>query len=587
MCGIAGVLRGHTPASALLDALAHRGPDSQGTADLGECTLAATRLAILDPTSRADQPVTHGLTTIVLNGEIYNFEELRRELMAFGWSFQTSGDTEVLLKALLQWGTGAVRRLHGMYAFLLWRGDRQELWAARDQFGIKPLYWGHLPDGGICFGSEARVLTELIGNSVSPTAVSEFLHFGSPYSTNAFQGISELPPGCLSIWHADLSVELRNLTCLPPRPTTLSQLISTAVRSHLVSHRPVALFLSGGFDSALIASQLAGSPEPPIALTIDTGRNVDDVAAARRSARRYELAHQVIRVTDDEVAARASEYLRAMDQPTVDGFNTYLVSHAANAAGFPVALSGLGGDEIFAGYGYYRRRRATALARLAYRGGGRGGRAVISRLVATRTGRTVQQAAGILGAGTTLERYQVWRCVFTADEVERLTGSKPQAPTIAYPGGDDDEGADYRALDFEWYLRTTLLRDADVFSMACGVEVRVPLLDRNLVEEVIGHRPRFDKPAVAMALGDPYLATVARAPKVPFRLPWEEWIDLLGPRSELLEAEDPWRSLVDPNEARRFLGTADGSVDRSLALLVLARWLAEVERPRRLPRRPV
>ena len=286
MCGIAGVLRGQRPANVLLDALSHRGPDSQGSVELGACSLAVTRLAILDRSQRADQPMTHGDATIVLNGEIYNFAELRSQLTQRGWSFETSGDTEVLLKSLLQWGPDALARVQGMYAFLLWLADRQELWAARDRFGIKPLYWGPVDDDGVGFASEARALTELVGCKVSRRALSEFLHFGSPYSSTAFDGVSELSPGSISIWKADHSIELHAIAPARSEERPMDDLLANAVRSHLVSDRPVALFLSGGFDSALIASQLASVSEKPTAFTIDTGRNGDDVSAIGRAIRK-------------------------------------------------------------------------------------------------------------------------------------------------------------------------------------------------------------------------------------------------------------------------------------------------------------
>lgn len=240
MCGVAGVLRGQTSARDLLAALAHRGPDGEGTVDLGDCSLAMTRLAILDPTPRADQPMRWGDATLVFNGEIYNFVELRRELESCGWSFETTGDTEVLLKALLHWGGGALHRLQGMYAFLLWRDDRRELWAARDSFGIKPLYWAPLPGRGACFASEAGAVTEIAGRRVSATAVAEFLHFGSPYSVTAFDGVVELPPGELTIFRSDGSVDSNSDEPVGPEMGGVGEILATAVRSHLVSADPDA-----------------------------------------------------------------------------------------------------------------------------------------------------------------------------------------------------------------------------------------------------------------------------------------------------------------------------------------------------------
>lgn len=588
MCGIAGVLRGQANARDLLPALAHRGPDGEGWADLGACSLAMTRLAILDRSARASQPMRWGDATLVFNGEIYNFVELRRELQSCGWSFETNGDTEVLLKSLLHWGEGALNRLQGMYAFLLWRDDQQELWAARDPFGIKPLYWAPTPGRGACFASEAEAVTELIGRRVSPTAVAEFLHFGSPYSVTAFEGVVELSPGELRIFRSDGSVDWHSGEPEVRAVGDLSDVLTAAVHSHLVSDRPVALFLSGGYDSALIASQAVNDTSPPTGITIDTGTNIADVSGARDTAAHYGLPLEVIPYGLEHAARRVEGYIRSMDQPTIDGFNTFLVSDAANAAGFPVALSGLGGDEVLGGYGYYRRAHWLARVTRPYHRLPKTARLALDRAVAARSGRTCSQAGSILAATTTVDRYQAWRSVFTAEETRRLTGLCPAAAVITTDGLEDDAAAELRSLDFELYLRSTLLRDVDIFSMACGVEVRVPLLDRALVDVIRSELPGATKDDLATGLRDRYLARVASRKKHTFRLPWHEWIELLAPTRELLAGDDPWHGLIDPTEARALVGTDSGApVDRLLALVVLARWLDGLPTPRRIGRRPL
>jgi asparagine synthase (glutamine-hydrolysing) len=191
-------------------------------------------------------------------------------------------------------------------------------------------------------------------------------------------------------------------------------------------------------------------------------------------------------------------------------------------------------------------------------------------------------------AETTPERYQAWRSVFTACEVDRLTGLRPAAPTLTWDGGEEDHRADHRSLDFDVYLRSTLLRDSDLFSMACGVELRVPLLDSSFVDRTVTHLPHLDKAAMAAKLNDPYLADVAAHKKMAFRLPWSDWVPMLRPSIELFAEGDPWRGLVDPHEARRLMREPDdGPIDRLLALLVLAWWLRRLDEPRRIERRPV
>jgi asparagine synthase (glutamine-hydrolysing) len=584
MCGIAGSVRSTVQASSMLPALGHRGPDRRGSVDLGACTLAMTRLAVLDTTSGADQPMHHRDATIVFNGEIYNFVDLRRELQSYGWDFQTTGDTEVLLKSLLHWREDALPRLRGMYAFLLWHGDSHELWAARDSFGIKPLYRAATPDGGMCFASEARALHEQLHAGISAKAVAEFLHFGSPYSVTAFDGVVELVPGTLLRLKADGGVDVKPVAMRDAPSVTLTETVDRVLKRHLVSDRPTALFLSGGFDSALVASATADAPNPPTAIVLDTGFNAADVAGARRTASHYGLDLEVIDWPIGADATVFAAYVRFMDQPTIDGLNTYLVADAANLAGFPVALCGLGGDELLGGYGYYRRAGGVAQVAKVYRRLPAPARRMLDRLLARQTSRTPAQARAVLEATSTAEQYQAWRCVFTRAEVEHLTGVMPEPaqPVIA-----KDERAQLAQLDFDLYLRSTLLRDSDVFSMACGVEIRVPLLDTDLVHHVQLLHPRPDKASLAASIGDDYLVALAAQPKHPFRLPWHTWVDR-PTLTEQLSSGDPWRGLVDPVAAQAVLRSdGDAPIDRRLALTILARWLSAVDEARRIEPRPI
>ena len=371
-------------------------------------------------------------------------------------------------------------------------------------------------------------------------------------------------------------------------PRSLQELMASAVQSHLVSDRPVALFLSGGFDSALLASQTTDASARPTGITIDTGTNIADVSGARQTAAHYGLELRVTRFHLDDVARRVEGYISSMDQPTIDGFNTFLVSDAANAAGFPVALSGLGGDEVLGGYGYYRRARLLARVARPYRRLPNRARVAIDRAVAARTGRTASQVGGILGSRSTVDRYQAWRSVFTAEEARRLTGLRPDPAITKSHGLGEDETAELRSLDFELYLQSTLLRDADIFSMACGVEVRVPLLDPALVDHFRTEFPGATKRQLATALRDGYLEQLAGRKKLTFRMPWHQWIQTLAEKEELLARSDPWNGLVDPVEARSLLEADPGApVDRLLALIVLARWLDGLATARRIAPRPV
>jgi asparagine synthase (glutamine-hydrolysing) len=414
------------------------------------------------------------------------------------------------------------------------------------------------------------------------------LHFGSPYSVTAFDGIVELPPGELTIFRADGSVESKSFESPDAEAGDVGELLTAAVQRHLVSDRPVALFLSGGYDSALIASQMANISTRPTGITIDTGTNVADVSGARQTAAHYGIALKVIPYRTDDAARRVESYVRSMDQPTIDGFNTFLVSDAANAAGFPVALSGLGGDELLGGYGYYQRAHWMALVARPYRKLPKRARLTVDRAVAACSGRESSQAGSILAATTTVDRYQAWRSIFTAEETRRLTGFCLEPAVVTTDGLADDDRAELTALDFSLYLRSTLLRDADIFSMACGVEVRVPLLDRALVDHLRSDRNGVRKVHLAGALHDGYLERIAVRKKLTFRLPWRQWIHVLAPTDDLLAQADPWHGLIDPAEARSLVSTTPGApIDRLLALVVLARWLDGLAAPRRIARRPV
>jgi asparagine synthase (glutamine-hydrolysing) len=540
--------------------------------------MGMTRLAILDPTARANQPMTRDGVTLIYNGEVYNFAKLRAELRGLGHSFTTAGDTEVVLAAILQWGTEALSRMSGMFALAWWSEPNQSLTAARDEYGIKPLYWRSTEHGGLALASEARVLRQP-NPGVSPSAIREYLTFGSPVASVVFDGVRELPPGFLIEIHQNqvtLSRWAGGLTRRSDTATSPAQALASSVVRQLVADRPVAIFLSGGFDSAMIAAVARNHGASPLAVTLKTSDNDEDVRRAARTAKHYGLEHHIRSVEPNELQPLMRDFVAAQDQPTLDGFNTYLVSRAARAAGCVVALSGLGGDEVLGGYRYYARSRARALLaalppRLAF---------VVSPVIARMLGRPASTITAYAGARGTLERYLASRQVFAPREVRNLTG---QAPTPRL-GLRLEEGCSERRqlsqLDFEVYLRTTLLRDADVFSMRHGLELRVPLLDRSFVGAVFTLEVPPTKASLAYDLGDDYLQQVAGESKLTFSLPWRLWLDALGPVvDDLLGAADPWRGMLDPCHGRRVALARESRQDwlRPWALVLLAMWLSEHE----------
>ena len=589
MCGVVAVLGADAPirASNLAEALGHRGPDSSGQHDFDGCSLAMTRLAVLDPTARADQPMGFEGRHLVYNGEPYNFRALRSELESAGLSFVSTGDTEVVLKALVFWGADALARLRGMYALALWNDRRRELWLARDAYGIKPLYWCPLP-GALVVASEATPLASASDRGIDLDAAREFLRFGSPISSCIYRDIVEVEPGTLTIWAADRSRSSTRFVERFPVEGNPAAAARAAAQSQLVSDRPVALYLSGGFDSAAVASAAAATGNPPTALTLCTEGNTEDVIRAERTARRYGLEHRRIDMPRSGIARWLPRYVMAMDQPTIDGFNTYLISRAAVEAGFPVALSGLGGDEVLAGYGYHRRLRQVDVASAVWRKSPRLLRRAQAAVIARVLGRRPGAVGEIFAAETLPARHQAWRSLFTTGEVAQLTGGDSGGSVRWTSDPREPRRRQLSQLDIGTYLRPVLLRDADVFSMANSVEIRIPFLDESFVASAWARERPLTKADLAHEWRDPYLVDVARSRKLTFALPWRAWIrTVLTDQQQTLGAADPWHGLLDPDAARSVIErdsrTGSSNPQRAWALLVLAMWLGRPATERRFP----
>jgi asparagine synthase (glutamine-hydrolysing) len=588
MCGIVVVLGVDASARAgrLLEGLRHRGPDSSGQSDFDGCSLAMTRLAVLDPKPRADQPMSFEGRHLVYNGELYNFRDLRTELEGAGLTFSTTGDTEVLLKALVHWGEDAMVRLRGMYAFALWDERARRVWLGRDTYGIKPLYWSP-SSRGLAFASEATALAAEVGGGLRSDALREFLRFGAPISSCVYEGVVEVQPGTLTLLSPDgsaMTTRSVERSIITKDPATAAR---EAVQSHLVSDRPLALYLSGGFDSAMIASAAAAAGVRPTGLTLCTEGNAEDVRRAAITAQRYGLQNQAVDVPRWEVAGWIPEYLRAMDQPTIDGFNTYLVSRAAIEAGFPVALSGLGGDEVLAGYGYHRRLRRVDAASRVWRMSPPAARGPQAAAIARMVGRRPEDVAEILRAPTLPGRHRAYRSIFTATEVAQLTGADAPGSLRWTSDSAQARRRQLSQLDLETYLRPVLLRDSDVFSMAKSVEVRVPLLDEVFVASAWASERPLTKLDLARQWKDDHLVAIARSRKLTFGLPWRTWIrSVLADHVELFQTTDPWQGTVDPVAARAILrqdvDARAGNPLRPWALLVLAIWLQRPAEARQL-----
>jgi asparagine synthase (glutamine-hydrolysing) len=615
-----GFDRAAVPVSLMNARLVHRGPDSEGSLDSGRIALGIRRLRIID-LNTGDQPIySHDRRrAVVLNGEIYNFRSLRTELEALGHRFATRSDTEVVLQAYEEWGLECLPRLRGMFAFAIYdRGIGQEtgsLLLARDRLGIKPLYLWH-DNQQLLFASEVRALlaSGSIPRVLSAAGLYTYLAFGSVQEPlTMIDGVTSLPPGSwlhvapgpdgLQIksgeyWHPPAVDDRAH-----PEPDEVYRWLADAVSSHLISDVPLGAFLSGGLDSGAVValgSEALGGPLCAFTLGFD-GWAGDEREQAALTAQRWASHHQVRTLGSDDVLADLGEALAAMDQPTVDGINTWYVSREARRAGLTVALSGLGGDELFAGYVSFRvvprLRRIQHLLPRALQGLPSEG--LLSRLL--QPARGLHKLSGLLSEDlffdhpyflvrSLLAPHQV-RGLLHPDVLERLSGDDAALELwrqhvdaqIRVAETYDPVGA-VSWLELSQYMRSTLMRDADAMSMAHSLEVRVPFVDHVLVEHVLplgGERKlgRHPKPLLVDALGDRLPPSIVARKKKTFTLPFEKWLRedlaaLVG--NTLIDLPEQLLPWVEAGGARRLWAQFEqGSTtwSRPWTLFVLAKWV--------------
>lgn len=496
MCGIAGELRldgGRVDDDALAAmgrACAHRGPDGEGQWSAGPVGFAHRRLAVLDLTPAAAQPMhleDAGLT-VAYNGEIYNYRELRRELEADGRAFRSSSDTEVLLHAWDRWGPGCLERLNGMFAFAIWDDAAETLHLVRDRFGVKPLYWGTF-GGRLLFGSEARSIVAHPGaeTELCWPALSEYLTFQNVLSDRTlFEGVRLLPHGCrieasprdgsvehIRWWDYDFSTRHEG------DPEELADEVyrrfRRAVERQLVSEVPVGSYLSGGMDSGSITSVAASRIDrlPTFTGGFDlTGiegreRAFDEREEARKVAGAFDTDHREVEIGPDDLEAVLPALIRHLEDPRIGQvYPNWCVAEAASRE-VTVLLSGMGGDELFAGYPwrYYRAAAASSPGEYLDRYFDYWNRIVpVEERDACFTGRAKR------GIGDH-DPFDDFRAVYDADALE----------------GAGPEGYLQQSLYFE--IKTFLhglLTMEDKISMAHGLETRVPFLDNDLVELATG-----------------------------------------------------------------------------------------------------
>jgi asparagine synthase (glutamine-hydrolysing) len=609
MCGIAGIIdpsvppqQRETALDAMCSAMIHRGPDDSGLHSSGPATLGMRRLAIFDP-ANGHQPwlTPDGRFTLVFNGAIYNFRELRSELEG-GWVFRTHCDTEVLLAAYVRWGESCLDRLRGMYAFAVWDATDQSLFFARDPFGIKPLYYQQ-SGKRLAFASELNALQRASASpfEIDPASVAAYLGWFSVASPRTiYRQVQTLHPGeCATFRAGQLTLRRTwSFSAIPadlPVAATredfsrqLRERLEDSIRAHVVADVPVGAFLSGGLDSAVVAglmTRVTGAKLRTFTIGFDESA-YSEAAASAESARHFGADHHACLLTGARVAAGVEQFIGSLDQPTGDGLNTYHVSAAARAGGVTVALSGLGGDELFGGYPSFRDIPRLAQWLPWWRQVPRPLRkAFIKRLRRGDTRR--RKLADFLNyAHNVGELASLQRRVFSEprrrallgpavrDVMENIPPYHPECAALSADLGRIMAVEVASAWELRTYMADLLLRDSDVMSMRHSLELRVPFVDRPLVEWLWRQDPKYrftpasPKSALAAAVSDLLPPGLMERKKQGFSLPMAIWMrhelrpfleetfsDSSLDKSNFLDrgtVQSSWRTFLESSDTRHW-----------------------------------
>jgi asparagine synthase (glutamine-hydrolysing) len=560
MCGIVGWISSEGVDLRAIDraveTLHRRGPDGshRWVSPDGRAVLAHRRLAILDLSVRGDEPSVSpdGFSAFLHNGEIYNFREIREDLEQRGETFESRGDGEVAHRLLRVDGPRALALLEGMFALALWNDRDRRLLLARDRIGIKPLYYAPLP-GGFAFASEPKAILALPGvvARLDPDALSDYLSYGYvPYDRSMFAGIRKLPAAQCLQWDAATGrIEIApywtlELTEVRDDPDELREKIDEAVRSHMISDVPVGAFLSGGLDSSSVVSRAVAYTDhrlPSFTVAYRDGQQ-DDICYARLAAEAFDTEHREELLDVGDLATALDRAADVYDEPIRDATSLAVLELSRLARGsVKVVLTGDGGDEIFGGYGWYET--AMRYERTRARFGPFGRLLSLANRVVRPLARSAfaSRAAGSarLLAASFADRYFAVRGFFPAAEQKRILGTEPCDPAWIFRRFDRPELPLVQRLlflDLKTYLPDNNLMLVDRSTMAYGLEARVPLLDRRLVEYAFGLPPdRIVRPgATKIAFNEavePWLPEAIRSrPKWGFTPPFKSWVS--GPNRE-------------------------------------------------------
>jgi asparagine synthase (glutamine-hydrolysing) len=535
-------------------ALAHRGPDDSGVWSNAPVVLGHRRLSIIDLSNAGHQPMQSvgGRYVLVFNGEIYNFRELRAELSDY--PFQSHTDSEVILAAYARWGVQCLSRLIGMFAFAVWDKEAQTLLIARDRLGIKPLYYCQ-KDGHLVFASEIRsvLASGLCARQLDQDSLVDFLRYQTVHAPHTIlQGVKMLPPGHY-LWQNAQGLKLEKYWDLIPQSvpdpghvswgTEVKTVLQRAVERRLVADVPFGAFLSGGLDSSAVVAMMSESADQAVR-TFNVGfkeDEYDESRYARQMAKHCHTVHTEIRLSAKDFLDLLPEALQAMDHPSGDGPNTYVVSKVTRKAGITMALSGLGGDELFGGYSVFQQ-----LASLQQRYWLNLAPQSLRRMAAhsyqnLRPNVEGQKTAEILRLPRidALSAYPLYRQVLLDEQILRISKLKElPANRVQLLVQQALQQPDFQhlplysqisVLEIQTYLQNVLLRDTDQMSMAHALEVRVPFMDHEVVELLLcipdaAKKGQPNKRLLVEAMGNRVPSSITARSKMGFTLPFDQWM---------------------------------------------------------------
>jgi asparagine synthase (glutamine-hydrolysing) len=567
MCGINGFISQKFTGSEKLNVvrkmnatLAHRGPDHDGVWNNETVCLGHRRLSIIDLSAESNQPFfsSDNRYIIIYNGELYNYKELKLELQraAHGsgntpYFFKTASDTEVILAAYIRWGKKCLDYFNGMYAFAIYDTQEDSLLIARDRIGVKPLYYSY-GDEGFLFSSEIRPIIHsgVKSFSLNKEVIAEYAMYQTVFAPNTMvKGVKMLMPGHLIEFKNNTPTISQYYSVNKVSKTSddlsyteicskVNELLTHSVQQRLVADVPFGAFLSGGIDSSAIVglmSKVSSEKIQTFNVSFDESE-FSEAKYAKLIAKKFNTQHHEIKLTPEDFLKQLPEALAATDHPSGDGPNTYIVSKVTKQAGVTMALSGIGGDELFAGYDVFKRMAElqkkswlNAVPVLARKTAG----FVIQKRKKSVSGNKIEELLSQPKINFN-SAYPLNRSLFTQKELSSLLKNGAPFTHIKriiseVPQIQDHLLSAVSIAETNTYLQNVLLRDTDQMSMAVALEIREPFLDYKLIDFVFGiddaHKyPHTPKKLLIDSLGDLLPGEIVNRPKMGFTLPWQHWM---------------------------------------------------------------